>query len=65
MLIEGVTLWLAGMNPGVLEVVRKAGLAVRLGWERMLFNARTAIERFQAVQAESGNTTEDVSAGAV
>jgi hypothetical protein len=43
-----------GLNPGVLEVARHAGLAERLGRERMLFNARAAIERYQALQAASG-----------
>jgi hypothetical protein len=42
---------LAGLNPGVLEVARHAGLEERLGRERMLFNARVAIERYQALQA--------------
>jgi MFS superfamily sulfate permease-like transporter len=45
---RGITVWLAGLNPGVLEVVRSAGLAERLGRERLLFNARAAIERYQA-----------------
>jgi high affinity sulfate transporter 1 len=44
------TLWLAGLNPGVLEVVRHTPLAERLGRERMLFNARAAIERYLATQ---------------
>jgi high affinity sulfate transporter 1 len=48
----GIVVWLVGMNPGVLEVVRHAGLDQRLGRERMLFNARSAIERYQALQAE-------------
>jgi anti-anti-sigma factor len=48
---RGIDLWLAGLNPGVLEVVRHAGLDERLGRERMLFNARAAIERYQAMQA--------------
>jgi len=39
------------LNPGVLEVVRSAGLAERLGRERMLFNARAAIARYQSLQA--------------
>ena len=43
----GATLWLAGLNPGVLEVVRNSGLADRLGRERLLFNARAAISRYQ------------------
>ncbi len=47
----GATLWLVGLNPRVLEVVRNAGLADRLGRERMLFNAHAAIERYQALKA--------------
>jgi len=50
----GITVWLVGLNPGVLEMVRHAGLADRLGRERMLFNARAAIERYQAMQAAAG-----------
>lgn len=50
---SGGIFWLAGLNPGALEVVRKAGLEERLGRERMLFNARVAIERYQALQAEA------------
>jgi sulfate permease, SulP family len=41
------------LNPGVLEMVRRAGLVDRLGRERMLFNARAAIERFQSRRAGS------------
>jgi MFS superfamily sulfate permease-like transporter len=52
---RGFELWLVGLNPGVLEVVRRSGLADRLGRERMLFNARAAIARFQALQ-RSGPT---------
>ena len=47
---RGVVFWLVGLNPPVLEVVRRAGLDQRLGRERMLFNARVAIERYQALQ---------------
>jgi SulP family sulfate permease len=49
-----VALWPVGLNPGVLEVVRGSGLAERLGGERMLVNARVAIERYQALQAAVG-----------
>ena len=45
---RGITLWLAGLNPGVLEVVRHAGFDRQLGPERLLFNAREAIARWQA-----------------
>jgi high affinity sulfate transporter 1 len=47
---SGTVVWLVGLNPGVLEVVRHAGLDQRLGRERMLFNAREAIERYQSLQ---------------
>ena len=44
----GTVIWLAGLNPGVMKVVEHAGLAERLGRERMVFNARLAIERYLA-----------------
>jgi sulfate permease, SulP family len=47
---RGVTVWLAGLNPGVLEVVRNAGFDQRLGRERMFFNARAALKRYQKLQ---------------
>jgi len=49
----GIEWWLAGLNPTVLEVVRRCGLADQLGRERMLFNARAAIERYQGQRALS------------
>jgi MFS superfamily sulfate permease-like transporter len=52
----GATVWLVGLNPGVMETARNAGLDQRLGRERMLFNARAAIERYQALQAAGGGT---------
>jgi anti-anti-sigma factor len=48
---HGIVWWLVGLNPGVLEVVRNTDLDERLGRERMLFNARAAIERHQALRA--------------
>ena len=54
---RGTVVWLVGLNPGVLEMVRHAGLADRLGRERMLFNARAAIERYQTMQAAPGAMT--------
>ena len=48
---HGTSLWLAGLNPGVLGVVRRTALAERLGRERMLFNTRAAIERFQTLKS--------------
>jgi hypothetical protein len=48
---NGHTLWLAGLNPSVLEMVRRSGLAERLERERLLFNACIAIERYQALHS--------------
>ncbi len=50
---SGTVVWLVGLNPSVLEVVRRAGLDERLGRERMLFNARAAIERYQSLQTRA------------
>jgi MFS superfamily sulfate permease-like transporter len=57
---QGVAFWLAGLNPAVLEVVRRAGFDQQLGKERLMFNARMAIERYQALRA-----AEDSAAGGV
>jgi sulfate permease, SulP family len=51
---RGVTVWLAALNPAVLEVVRNAGFDRELGDDRLLFNAREAIARYQAMQAIAG-----------
>jgi sulfate permease, SulP family len=48
---RGAVVWLAGLNPGVLEVIRHFGLDARLGRERMLFNAREAIAQYQRLPA--------------
>ena len=52
---QGAVVWLAGLNPSVLEVVRHAGLDEKLGRERLLFNAREAIARYQSLQATAGS----------
>jgi anti-anti-sigma factor len=50
---RGVEVWLAGLNPGVLEVVRKAGFDQRLGDARLAINARAAVERYLARPARA------------
>ena len=49
---QGPAVWLVGLNPGVLEVVRNAGLDRQLGPDRLLFNARAAIARYRELQEE-------------
>jgi sulfate permease, SulP family len=46
---QGLAVWLAGLNPEALDMVRRAGLDRQLGPDRMFFNTRTAIERFKAI----------------
>jgi len=50
---QGAVVWLVGLNPSVLDVVRHAGLDKKLGRERLLFNAREAIQRFQSLQTRA------------
>lgn len=47
----GVTVWLAGLNPDVLDYVRSSGLADHLGTDRMFTNARIGISRYLEVPA--------------
>jgi SulP family sulfate permease len=41
-----ITLWLAALNPRVLEVVKRSPLFATLGYERMFFNVEQAVERY-------------------
>ena len=47
MMEEGVRVWLAALNPSVLASIRASPLEARLGRERLLFNAREAIRKYQ------------------
>jgi high affinity sulfate transporter 1 len=44
---EGITLWLAGLNPQTLEVVRRSPLGDRLGRDRMFMNLDAAVRAFE------------------
>jgi high affinity sulfate transporter 1 len=44
----GIVLWLAGLNPEPLELIRKSKLGSTLGRERMYFNLEQAVVGFQA-----------------
>jgi len=56
---DGAVVWLAALNPGVLEVARSSGLAQQLGPDRLLFNARAVIDRYRAMQAGNGSSRPD------
>jgi len=44
---ENYTLWLAGLNPEALAVVRRSGFADQLGKDRLWTNTREAIKHYQ------------------
>jgi len=50
---RGVTLWLVGMNPRVLAMVRKSQLGISLGSERMHVNLEIAFAKYQAMMSET------------
>jgi sulfate permease, SulP family len=43
---RGVSLWLAGLNPGVLQMIQKSPLGGVLGREAMFFNLELAVEKY-------------------
>ncbi len=45
---QGITLWLAALNPEPLKIIRRSPLGERLGNERLFFNAEQAVEAYQA-----------------
>jgi MFS superfamily sulfate permease-like transporter len=57
---DGTAVWIVDLNPAVLAVVRNSALHERLGRERLLFNAREAIRRFQAGQTGAAASMDPV-----
>ena len=55
---RGFTLWLVGLNPNVLTMVKKSSLGETLGRERMFFNLETAVSRYlsQPAPADEENS---------
>ena len=49
---EGITLWLAALNPEVFAVVRRSKLGETLERKRMFFNLETAVERFEKLAVQ-------------
>jgi high affinity sulfate transporter 1 len=48
---QGVTLWLASLNPEVLKVVQQSPLGRTLGRPRMFFNLQTAVSNYEQTLA--------------
>jgi MFS superfamily sulfate permease-like transporter len=46
----GIELWLAGLSPVALDLVRRSPLGSRLGRERMCFDLAQAVSRFQEIK---------------
>ena len=44
---EDFTLWFAGMNPDVREVITRSGLVSQMGEDRLFPNTQEAIKEFQ------------------
>jgi len=45
---RGISLWLVGLNPAVLEMIQRSSLGASLGRERMHFTLELAVERYRA-----------------
>ncbi len=43
---RGVSLWLVGLNPGVLKMIQRSPLGMALGRERMQFSLELAVARY-------------------
>jgi len=48
---RGITLWLVGLNPGVLQMVQRSSLGKGVGQEAMHFNVETAVAKYLAMSA--------------
>jgi SulP family sulfate permease len=58
---NGVSGWLAGLSPGVLEVVQRSELANTLGRERMHFNLEIAVREY--LRSTDGEGPSEAAAG--
>ena len=50
---RGVSLWLAGLNPGVLAMVRRSPLGKALGDQAMHFNLEMAVSKYLAISSSA------------
>jgi MFS superfamily sulfate permease-like transporter len=51
---QGISLWLVGLNPGVLQVVRRSALSHLLGLDELHFNLELAVAKYQTSSASPG-----------
>jgi len=50
---QGIWLWLVGMSPHVLEMIRKSQLGAQLEKDGMYFNLEMAVAKYQAMKFET------------
>jgi hypothetical protein len=50
---NGIMLWLAGLNPEVLTVVKRSKIGAVLGRERMFFNLQAAVEAYTRAEGQT------------
>ena len=50
---QGITLWLASLNPEVLKVVQQSPLGQTLGRPRMFFNLQSAVQQYEQMRRQS------------
>lgn len=53
---RGVAVWLVGLNPSVLEVVRRSPLGEALGREGLLFNLELAVKQYLEQRKEKASS---------
>jgi len=54
---QGVTVWLAALNPEALAVVRRSKLGETLGRERMFLNREIAVERYETLEPSTASVS--------
>ena len=52
---NGTTLWLAGLNPGVLAAVRRSPLGERLGQTRMFYNLEHVVMKYREIDSRNSD----------
>jgi SulP family sulfate permease len=56
---QGISLWLVGLNPGVLQTIQRSSLGKVLGRETLHYNLEMAIATYLALPSSSGLKTKD------
>ena len=52
----GVSLWLVGLNPGVLQTVQRSAMSHLLGLDALQFNLELAVAKYQTSRLSAETT---------